>query len=254
MARAKRDTRSAGVAGIAGIGVAVAAALLWACSSSSSSAPVLGDDYGSDSGEITVDGTTVVDSGKPSEAGPTGCKLVEAGCLSLENCGSKVNVTHVAQAPPVAAGGTVVPGTYVMTDYTIYTGAGGATGGAGAWVIETQYLSLLSDDGGSPAEGGPPEGDDAASEASTDDAATPAEAGPAAQVFQLLDVSETDTNPATTLTGTSTFASPTRATIVYGCPSSAPTFASVYTATPTTFQLFVTVAAGGEGVITYTKM
>lgn len=197
---------------------------------------------------------SVEDTSTPAEGAAPVCTLVEGGCVSLQNCGMKVNVTRVAQTPPVAGGGTVVPGTYVMTNLTIYTGAGGATGATGQWFIETQYLSLPGQDGGSGAEGGTGDtGEAGAPDDDGGDAGIAVEAGLATQVFQLLDVAQSSTGPATTLTGTSTFMTPNLSNIVYGCPSDAGTFTTVYTATSTTLQLFATESAG-VGVITYTKM
>lgn len=250
MAHATRRPRATWIVGLGG---ALGAALLWACSSHSAPA-VLGDGDGTDAAQQPpLPDASVVDTSTPAEGAASACPLVEGGCASVPSCGKKVNVTRVAQTPPVAAGGTVVPGTYVMTDLTIFTGTGGATGATGQWFNETQYLSLAGD-GGAGAEGGAGNtGEAGAPDDDGGDAGIAVEAGPGSQVFQLLDVTESSSGPATTLTGTSTFAAPDLSTIVYGCPSTAPIFQTVYTSTPTTLQLFATESAG-VGVITYTKM
>ncbi len=236
-----------------GLGGAAAVSLLWACSSHSS-VPVLGDQFPADGGQELGD-TTVFDSGTPAADGAaSACTRVDGGCASLENCGAKVNVTQVAQTPPPASGGTVVPGTYVMTDVSIYTGTGGATGPTGQWSIETQYLSVTGADAGTSLDAGSAEAgqeDDGGGDAGDEAAAN--EAGPSSQVFQLLDVIQSDTSAATTLTGTVTFAPPQNASVVYDCPSDAGAFPPVYTATATQLQLFPRASSGVE-VVTYTKM
>ena len=141
---------------------------------------------------------------------------------------------------PTAAGGTVVAGTYVMTDYSIFLGSGGVVGMPGEWFTETQYLTLVGDAG-----------------AGTDDAATDGGAGEGPQTFQLVRVvTESDAGAATTLTGSVTFSSPAQATFTFDCPSTASTEFDEYSATATTLQIFVNspiVGVNGNGVITYTK-
>jgi hypothetical protein len=237
---------------ILGLGGALGGALLWACSSHSAP-PILAGGEGNDAAQPLVD-ASVADTGTSSDGAAPTCTLVEGGCVSLQNCGTKVNVTEVAQTPPIPGGGTVVAGTYVMTDLTVFTGAGGATGDTGHWYIETRILSAAGDDGGAPMDAGAQDGGQAGDAgAGDDDASTSAEAGAAPQVFQFSDVSESDTTPARTLTGTTTYSTPQRVSDVYDCPSDAGMFTTVYTATPTTIQLFATESAG-VGVITYTKM
>ncbi len=245
-------TRRTRATWIVGLGVGLGGGLLWACSSSSAPAG-LGAREGNDSAAPVTD-ASVADTSTPSEGAAPLCTVVEGGCGAVPNCGTKVNIVQVAQTPPMSSGGTVVPGTYVMTDFSIFTGTGGASGAMGAWEIETQYLSLMGSDAGAPTEAGA--GDEGGADdggTGTGDAGAAAEAGPVSQVFQLLDVSESDTKPAETLTGTTTFSGAQGAAIVYDCPSGTPTFFSTYTATSTQFQLFANESAGVL-VITYTKM
>jgi len=56
----------------------------------------------------------------------------EAGvCNDLVNSGTLVDRTAVPGDPPTATGGTVVDGTYDLTDYSVYVGTGGAPGPTG---------------------------------------------------------------------------------------------------------------------------
>jgi hypothetical protein len=52
-------------------------------------------------------------------------------CNALVNGATAVTKTQVAMAPPTLLGGTVVDGTYFLTDYSIFTGPQGATGPMG---------------------------------------------------------------------------------------------------------------------------
>ena len=51
-----------------------------------------------------------------------------SACNTLANDGQPIAKAQVATAPPAPAGGAVADGHYVLTGYTLYTGAGGATG------------------------------------------------------------------------------------------------------------------------------
>ena len=52
-------------------------------------------------------------------------------CNDLVNGGVLVDRTAVNGDPPTATGGTVVDGTYNLTDYSVYVGTGGAPGPTG---------------------------------------------------------------------------------------------------------------------------
>jgi hypothetical protein len=251
----KKATWTRWTAWTLGLGASMGGALLWACSSSSSQANVLGGTFPEDSSIGVVSEASVHDAGKAGEAGDAGgghdaaaeaeaaapvCPLVDAGCVTAASCGAQVNVVEVPQAPPTATGGTVVAGTYVMTDYSIFTGSGGATGMPGPWYIETQYLTLVGDAG-----------------ADTDDASSDGGAGEGPQTFQLVRViTESDGGAATTLTGSVTFSSPAQATFTFDCPSTEGTEFDEYSTTATTLQIFVNapiVGVNGPGVLTFTK-
>ena len=54
-----------------------------------------------------------------------------AGCNDVVNTAPVFDGRRVALGIPTPSGGTIVEGTYYETDYTIYTGPGGATGPEG---------------------------------------------------------------------------------------------------------------------------
>ena len=54
-----------------------------------------------------------------------------AGCNDVVNTAPVFDGRKVALGIPMPSGGTIVDGTYYETDYTIYTGPGGATGPEG---------------------------------------------------------------------------------------------------------------------------
>jgi len=92
-------------------------------------------------------------------------------------CGPENFVTEVASAAPTATGGTIAPGVYSMTSYTIYTGAGGTSETLTSWFQETfQLIALSSSDAGA---------EEDASDGGSSTAAT-------SQSFTWLDVTETD--------------------------------------------------------------
>ena len=53
------------------------------------------------------------------------------GCNALVATGQVIDRIGVAGEPPAGRGGTVVDGEYNLTDYTVFTGAGGAGGPTG---------------------------------------------------------------------------------------------------------------------------
>lgn len=62
------------------------------------------------------------------DAPPDGAPDAAAACNQLELPDPVVTVMQVAEVGPAPAGGALVPGTYVLTAATIYTGTGGASG------------------------------------------------------------------------------------------------------------------------------
>jgi hypothetical protein len=76
----------------------------------------------------------------PPDASPPPPPILDGGvCNDLVQQGSSIPLTAVPTVPPShATGGTVSPGTYVLTSATMYTGTGGQTGNMG-----NQALTLL---------------------------------------------------------------------------------------------------------------
>src|SRR5689334_11551047 len=64
----------------------------------------------------------------PPDAGP---------CNTVANVGDVVNAVRVAEEAPARNGGTLVDGTYVVTSYRGYTGAGGSTVAPGIQIEAT---------------------------------------------------------------------------------------------------------------------
>lgn len=60
-----------------------------------------------------------------------------AACNTVSNNAPTVTVNQVAATAPTFTGGTIVPGTYYVTQASIYTGPGGATGPTGTekWTV-----------------------------------------------------------------------------------------------------------------------
>jgi hypothetical protein len=107
----------------------------WACSSEPDRPPVLPNLH-NDGGDA---------GGNADAPGPSSCTVEDGGCNTLQNCGSKIYVVQVPADAPTAAGGTLTPGTYVMTAYNVYTGAGGKSGQTGGWFKQT--MSFTGDAG-----------------------------------------------------------------------------------------------------------
>jgi hypothetical protein len=106
-----------------------ASTLLAACSSNASgnSTPDAGNEAASSTGDAAEaggaqDGTTAGDAQGDAPL----------ACNALANVGQTVTLLQVAQDPPQPQGGTVVSGTYTLTDFTLYTGPTGPTGPSGS--------------------------------------------------------------------------------------------------------------------------
>ena len=62
-------------------------------------------------------------------------------CNALATSGPPVTATFIAAAGPSPAGGTIVPGTYVLSSFAMYTGPGGASGNAAGAVLSTAQIT-----------------------------------------------------------------------------------------------------------------
>lgn len=109
---------------------AVFAAFFVACSSSGGGGGTSSSDAGDDvqAGDAGTDAAVDAPFDGGADAGPCG-----AGA----NLAKAVDAQQVASAPPGAMGGTIADGTYVLTDATLYTGPGGATGSLGLTLQQT---------------------------------------------------------------------------------------------------------------------
>jgi hypothetical protein len=71
---------------------------------------------------ITIDSAVAIDASPPDAVG---------FCNTLALPSTLVPQNGVAEDPPPPMGGQLDPGLYVMTDWSVYTGVGGASGPAG---------------------------------------------------------------------------------------------------------------------------
>jgi hypothetical protein len=106
------------------IGVVCLACVTPACSSSSSSSS---SDSGATKGDDAAPEGSTATGGDDAGDGGDGAVV----CNAIVNTAPSVTITQVAADPPAFTGGTVVDGTYTLTNETIYTGDGGATGPKG---------------------------------------------------------------------------------------------------------------------------
>jgi hypothetical protein len=100
-----------------------------------------GSDAGGDGGgDAAFDGQGDGGDGGEGDGGFCDSNL-GTGCNTVTNSGNVIAQVQVASAAPTPAGGTVVEGTYHLTDWTTYTGTGGATGPTGQNDKETLVFS-----------------------------------------------------------------------------------------------------------------
>jgi hypothetical protein len=113
------------------------AALALAAGCSSSSGGTSPSDAGSDH-DAGADGAEPTDGATPEDGGSSGPDAAadasaEAAtvCNMLANSAAPITYSQVNQNPPTPQGGTMVDGTYAMTDASIYTGPNGPSGPSG---------------------------------------------------------------------------------------------------------------------------
>jgi len=99
---------------------------------SSSSGGTSPSDAGSDH-DAGADGAEPIDGATPEDGGSSADAPAEAAtvCNMLANSASVITYSQVSQNPPTPQGGTMVDGTYAMTDASIYTGPNGPSGPSG---------------------------------------------------------------------------------------------------------------------------
>jgi hypothetical protein len=183
-----------------------------------------------------------------TDAGAVSCYGSDAGCNDLSLCGEKIYVTEVAQAAPTGTGGTIAPGLYSMTKYTIYTGTGGSNQTLSNWFKET--LTLASGTGASDA------GTDAdaglLADAGGDAGAASTDAGTAGGTFVWQDVSES--NDGATANGSGVVVtSGTSLAFELEC-ASASSLSGTYTATSGGFIAYYDDPGTGTAAVTFSLM
>lgn len=97
------------------------------------------DAGGGNDGSVATDGGSSMDAGGGNDAGASSDG--GAMCNNVAALGTPVDVTQMAADPPAATGGTITPGTYVMTSSVEYTGPGGGTGPTGNITQQTLVIT-----------------------------------------------------------------------------------------------------------------
>jgi hypothetical protein len=115
----------------------VACAMWMMCGCSSSDAdPVTTTDSGTAADTaVATDTMAAADSGSPTDtAVATDTAMAAdtpadspASCTPIANVGTSVTKASVAGAPPAMTGGTIVPGTYVLTKFELYMSGTGTS-------------------------------------------------------------------------------------------------------------------------------
>jgi hypothetical protein len=228
-------------------GLALVGAVFAACNSEPSQPP------------IDAEQAALPDSGLGVEAGSEGgvvsvasCVGADGGCSSMALCGQRAIVTYVASSAPTAAGGTITPGVYVLTNYTVYTGTSGQSGAQDGWWQETFELVAAP-----VADAGTDASDDGASDGAVSDDAASASAAPdaagVATSLTWLDVvlSDSSSGGAATYQSGSVTTLGTTLNEEPACPS-ASVFQTTYTATTSSITLYFAEPAGlGTGSEVY---
>jgi hypothetical protein len=156
------------------------------------------------------------DAGGPTPTTDGGSKT----CNALATSGPPITATFIAAAGPSAAGGAIVPGTYLLSSFAMYTGAGGESGNAagallGAAQITSGSIESVSENLSVQPDGG------------------------ATEVVEVVSESGTFTTNGDAIT------------VSFTCPGVA-TGTQSYTATPTSFAFFETEPTDGGAVVVVT--
>src|SRR5262245_31096826 len=69
--------------------------------------------------------------GKAAQPGQRPASECSEQCTGVQQIAPTIAEMRVAAAPPIPRGGTLMPGTYMVTEMTEYTGPGGETGPTG---------------------------------------------------------------------------------------------------------------------------
>ncbi len=189
-------------------GILSAAAIgTWACSQGDPQPGVIQDPPKQDSSTSKGGG----------DAAKVVCLTDDGGCNTLANCGSKIYVIQEPQSGPTAQGGTVLDGTYVLTDYRVFTGGGGSSGVTTAYFSETMTLVTSPNDGGT-------------SDASSDGGTT--------QEMSWEDNTASDTTPLSSSSSGIADFNGTNLVITHTCPNTN-SFSATYTMSNTQLLFFV---------------
>jgi hypothetical protein len=202
---------------------------LYACATAGTQPPIDTSSTAIPHEDTTGGDGGLLDAGEDAPLTLASCFGDDAGCDNLALCGAQNFVKEVAQAAPTAAGGTVVPGVYSMTSYTIYTGTSGGSETLTNWFKETFQLSAPSSGDGGSDDGG-------------------------LVALTWLDVSETDQSGGTPSHGSGqAIVQGTSMNLEHSCPS-ASSFPTTYTATANTITIYFADPGTGTAENVFTLM
>jgi hypothetical protein len=182
------------------------------------------------------DATVSTGDASGNDAAKPTCGTDDGGCNTLANCGSKVYTVDVAQNGPAGIGGTVLDGTYVLTDHRVFTGSGGQSGATQSYISETMTLTTVATGDGGTSEAGAEAG---------------AEGGAPPQTMVWEDIIASTANPqSVAASGVAQF-SGSSLMITHTCPN-ANILPGTFTVSNTQLLFFVQDGPG-VGQLTYTK-
>jgi hypothetical protein len=243
--------RIAWLAGLVPVGIA------WACSSAGSHPNALEGNPGQDSGYIVpvrdtgVSDVTIKDTGGPDTLGCFG--EVDGGCNQLQLCGPELTVANSMKTAPVAMGGTIVDGTYLLTSSTFYQSGPELLSSTMQAVFQITTSSAVPDGG---TDGGAESGSaDAGTEDGSAEAGAGSDAGSGSPMITLQQISQQPGTSPVTSTWAITLLPSASFNWSQVCPSGNPMdFQMQYTATPTTLSTYLQATTPpGIWEATYTK-